>query len=252
MHFLIFIPGASGAGTQQLVDRGLPESFCAGATFIPWSEPSFDAGSGSVVIWDAENAPRNPSEWSQLDWIAAKPNGKLEAGRFWIGFDPTDLPTPEECKLAKLYPGHFVTFCDGREWLIPAYTRLDYGYVMGDDGEVERLPKEQWQEHCRRSKEITDNLFLALGIHDIVDENLTDENIERRNRVQELDVRHGCSYVANALGINYRLDVELALTFGMLDDRSMQQAIEAAIDLPEILVVREQKKSSDTVIIPVI
>ena len=254
MHFVVFLPGRTGANPQHLTDVGLPE-LKDSAEFVDLDPRGFisaiSAGQpGVLVFWRKCPDMRALADWN---WHGAEEHaafGESSKGRFWIGWDAAEPPNTEDLARDKRYPGHWVTLGDGQQWQIPSYIRLDHVYRMGPDGAPVMRPAPQWERFCRRSIEIQKSLFDAVGLSHLLD----GRPMEADNPSTELKavtVSGGLQYAADALSINYRINLEIALALGLFTTAVLPEVVAATVDLPEILATYGEKKNVDSLEIPV-
>lgn len=251
MHYAIFFPQRTGADPKHFESVGLA-GLEDGAQFIDITKESIPAIGmpGMLAFWG--DLP--PAEvLREMTWESAAENTATDmpAGRFWIGWDPDELPEPTELARPKQWGGHWQTLNDGQDWLIPSYMRLEHVYRMGDNGQPVRRPAPQWEAFTRRSEEIQKGLFDVVMLANLLDGRpLTPDDPD--TEVKTCTIENGLTHAAEALAINYRLNLEIALALNLFSDTVLPKVLAKTIDLPEILATHEEKKSADLVEIPVI
>ena len=266
MHYVVFLPELSGGNPDHLVRAGLQE-LTEGASFadfhtamVPEADPLENPAiaetfswlgnaAGSLVFW------KTCPEWRELryfHWEPAEENTTTgqKRGRYWIGWDPESPPTADDLKRVKQYGGHWTTLGNGEQWLIPSYMRLDHVFRMGTDGEPIMRPAPQWERFCKRSEEIQQSVFEAVGIANDLNGRPAVPD-DPATEFTKVTVSGGVAYSGDVLSINYRLNVEIALMLGLLTSGVLPKVIAASIDLPQILATYGEKKTLDTVEIPV-
>lgn len=210
MHYLVFIPNKQAANRQHLVDAGLGELLMPGdetplcADLIgngPGDQP------GQVWAWGNAVPAYLPD---RQDWTPAK------SGKFWLGIFKQDPIKPDDLLRKKSIHGTFQRLQDGQDWLIPNCTRVLHVFDMDEAGQVIRVPHKDFRpfvDECDWAAETIDRIVTT-------------------NEPSEVDWRRMCSVSVQALQINYRLNLTIALQLGLLgeDDplRIMARAINRA------------------------
>jgi len=138
---------------------------------------------------------------------------------------------------------------DCNDWLIPAAQQLPRTLGLGDDGKVTREVESRYQAYFDSSFAAMQQVFRPFGIWN--DEQGFKDDIEPNDEIKTVTIQEGTTLACEALSINYRLNYEIALLLGLLDDKSLVGIIACTFDMPEIFDVERQKKKEEVVSIPV-
>jgi hypothetical protein len=240
-HYLIFIPGASGAGHGPLIDAGLGSllrSDDSGPLAI--AVDNGPKGSGVVYTWlgeEHEHSPR-PGYYSDSQEWHESWNGK-----FWLGIEIGRPPQPADLSRRQQVPGKPLTMADGFTWLMPTLTLLPHKFVVNGDGEIAREIKDQYAEFFNVGMNIASEMMLQFGMI----EEYRDRN--PKAKIEDLEikvtVKNGLELITRALNLNYRLNLEICTMLGMLDERATGAALIHFCELAEIRLVNDQKKSPE-------
>lgn len=147
----------------------------------------------------------------------------LEAERFWVGYDPSNPPTPAELSRATQIPGYNITLGDGNDWTVPL-VRVESGesmlprrYTVGRDGKPVLEPMDRYKvltEHCMAFYQY---FMQAVGENGIVgDVDVPDDKL--------------FEYAIEALGVNYHIGRYEVALLGLLDTVNVRAVLGAAID----------------------
>ena len=217
MHYQLFIPTRDfsrnieevlgSVGCVHLVERSHAEQF------------KVDDQPGILISWMTRTGRIH--KITDPEWIPAKPSDDLEAGRYLIGVNPADLPSPQD--LQRNYPqvGEQIVMGDGQLWIVPRECELPHQVVLADDGTPKFEPLRKFHEMHILSGQWRKALTIAEVGHKFV----------------ELEL---AKYVDFALQINYRTLPEL--TFDILNlytsgksgsiHTALRAAISASLDAP--------------------
>lgn len=247
-HYLLFFPNVQGANPDHIKNAGL-ESLGVDAEFYP-----IDRGPGGkpgmFATWNFGNTEIDP--WIGFDDSKQKWVQSVNK-KYWLGWEVNRPPSPRSLKRNQIYDGYDVTLCDHNNWLIPKVTALPHRLKVDGEGNTVRAVKDEYREFYERGMEISRQIFVAL---DMVDEANMVKRVgelgEYSDNIQPVSIHDGAKFACQALGLNYRLNHEIAMHLELLDDRNLQAIITSASNLPEILETnRDQKKTEEKLTIPV-
>lgn len=195
-HFLIYLPGAQGAGPQLLETVGLAD-FIGGAEFLASEGP--DRGMGSLVAWRKPGSDRRfcfaPDEQT---WIPAASVQGCELGqaRYWVGCWNDSPPSPTNLLRPYAHRGKKCTLGDGNAWEFPETRELPRDAILADDGtwkfELQRqyhdlhLESLEWLSRLASASSDGESARLVIGYGEIVE------------------------FLFRALRLNYRITREVA------------------------------------------
>lgn len=203
MQFVYFI-GDTPVGSFLEANRHLfPEGKKAqGATS---SGP--DGKTGGLVTYPDAEAPARLAQADGLTWE--------EVDGYWIGYDPENLPAPED--LARddgFYHYDPLPLGDGRRWYIPTGRLYPDGSPLPKvrkvrkDGTVARKVKRKWHPLLK----ITDEVWEAF-----------------ENRI-DLDPAREAEVCRVALATNYRVGLAEISILELLDDQGVMILLAALVD----------------------
>jgi hypothetical protein len=168
-----------------------------------------DGGRGMLWHWHADG-DRQPMPLVRKDaqnWYECKPRGGLPKGRAWIGYETKNPPRPCDLERTKPHPGVPHCLADGREWTVPLVRELPQIIGFDDDGNVSsRFNVDRYQRVFDQTWEICERLSEAVAVSQASGE-------PARYTVNRLEY---FQYVAELLGLNYRLNVDVLDAMGLM------------------------------------
>lgn len=237
MHFRVFIPGANAtASPEPLKNVGLGqlgEGFHA--LHHPGSKEIVDGKNGAIYFWprpgDSIALPKRP-----LTWIPAVPFRGLAAERYFIGYDPDNLPRASELVVPLPIPGEHLPLRSAAEtWIVPDFLFLPAGMVLTADGvKLERLSRYQQRTFnaaswIRQCGEFTEQI--------------------RTGRVDDsIPWDKAWDFGYDSLTLNFRLTPEVVNLLNLLSTDTVVPLILAAIGSMEMF--RKQTHAPEALLIP--
>lgn len=173
----------------------------AGLMYNEILEHGPDEGAGLLIAIGEKPPDYKPGE---RDWQVCCPDKVrgLPAGRFWWGFPKSGL-TPEGLARTGQRGGMLWPFADGQKWLLPNFMALPYRFVLDQvTGGEAREVKPEW-------KALYDRMTWAYGVCKLI--------IEEERKATDEEAQDLRLYIAEMLGLNYRINVELIRRLKMLD-----------------------------------
>jgi len=238
MNPLIYIPGQAIRSDDTLKGLGL------GSLLDPDVSPLWadvhangpDGGRGLLVFFDCPHTPRTSSPTGlNLEaqvWHEAAKSQELPRGRFWIGWDKANPPTPQDLRKSKATPGELVELLDNREWEVAVASFVPHRRGIDvETGEEIRLPQSQFApyvDQCRFWEAFFNESDQTP--EDLVDTLLT--------------LPGGMRFAVDALAMNYRITTELADGLELLGDRQVFDIILAAIGVTTMAGIEREKKTT--------
>ncbi len=251
--YLIFIKGANTATAKnRLIECGL-EDLGIDNLMITHVEqgPNADRNSGALCGWlkGSSDDPVMIVSDSQT-WLSLPANGNRPEGEVWIGFEKTRPIRPKDLARKQMMPGTNIRLRDGQEWLIPAAQQLPRTLGLGSEGEIQREVETRYRSYFDRAFKAMQEVFRPFGMWN--DENGFKEDIEPTDEIKTITIEDGTKLACEALSINYRLNYEVALMLGLLDENCLVGIVACTFDMPDIFQVDQQKKKEEEVVsIPV-
>lgn len=237
LHFRIFIPDAPAtASPEHLMNVGLGH-LAEGFHAIPHqgSKDIADGKNGAIYFWprpgDSFALPKKP-----LTWIPAVRFRGLEAGRYFIGYDPDSLPRSSELLVPLPIPGEHLPLVDASQtWIVPDFLFLPAGMVLTADGvKLERLSRYQ-----QRTFNASSWIRQCESFTNQIRSGRVDDSIE-------WDKAWGFGY--DSLCLNFRLTPEVVNLLNLLSTDSIVPLILAAIGSMEMY--RKQHHAPEALVIP--
>lgn len=226
MHYLIFIPHKQAANQQHLIDAGLAD-LVRRDDEQPLCNDLVGPGPGDL-----------PGQiWSWGDGIPAYlPDRQTWTAdplkRYWLGITNDDPPKPTELVRKRPVDGLGTVLGDGNEWVIPSVVMLPAVFDLDAQAKPIKVPHPRY-------KSFVDECGWALQA--VIDALL---------QVAEPDWRRSLAFVVTALGINYRINQEIAIRLGILDESVLHTLMAKATDAPRIRDLMDQLKKKDIASIP--
>ena len=162
---------------------------------------------------------------------------KIHGAAAWVGYEPANMPTPEDLARESGVSGFFKTLGDGKEWLcplarlasgtpdVPCAHKLDAGkWTRGDPLEKH---KRLWQ--------------VASQFWDIVKPEI-DRHLEENTESVKLDFDQEHAFAVTALAANYRIQRTEASILCLFDDENVGEILRTLIDWPGIQLLILKKK----------
>lgn len=250
--YVLFIKGANSAtAAAQLEPLGLGDLGAGDlmATSVD-SGPNQTHESGAIVGWlKGDGSDPKLQIHPEQTWIPLPAKGSRKKEDVWLGYEKNRPVSPSDLARRELMPGNLVRLRDLNDWLIPAAQQLPRTFGLGDDGQVTREVEPRFRAYFDRAFSAVQEVFRPFGIWN--DENGFKDDIEPNDEIKTVTIQDGTKLACEALSINYRLNYEIALMLGLLDDKSLVGVIACTFDMPEIFAVEQQKKKEEVVSIPV-
>jgi len=238
MNPLIYIPGQVVRKRETLLAIGLGSmldshvSACWNDVF----EHGPDGQAGQIVFFDCPHAPHTSSprglNLETQEWREAAKCGDLARGRYWIGWDKKNPPSPEDLIRSKTVPSESVPLLDGEEWEIAVASFVPHrrGIDM-ETGEEIRVPQAQFATYADECK-VWEAFFMDFGqtAGDLV------------GRV--LNLKGGFKFCVDSLAINYRVNSDLIDGLQLIGDTEVFRIIVAAIGVGLRAGIEDQKKTA--------
>ncbi len=260
MAMLLYFPGVRGASDDHLRAAGLADlvTKTPGGPDEPgpeWTEVlgrGPDGGRGMVCCWRTGDPALDPSPfgvaldrqtWKPVPSNAAK---GLAAGRYWIGVESGRPVAPLALQRKGRYPGTPVKLLDGQEWIIPRAQAMPHRHGLNANGEHERRAVAAFEWFVAEAQRYSQIIFAELHALQV----LRPSQSDLAGGVQ-ITLTAAWDYCCRVLALNYRLTPEMIDALELIDDAAMRSIICATIELPAIGEVRDQKKSSAALTIPV-
>lgn len=159
-------------------------------------------------------------------WVKVEVGGKVG---YYIGYDPSNLPGPQDLERDKMISGYMEQLGGGQEWEAPVIRLKDSKTNLPDiwklkSGRVVASVRNDWQWAWDLSGEIWE-WFTA---EDSVNEELA------------------FVWCAKLLGINYRVGAEEVSILGLLGKDFFSPILRAAVNGPLIEMVLDEQKKRQT------
>ena len=220
MHFLIFIPNVQGPSPQNLIDVGLgdllrPDDDQPGCFDLSGRTPSCEPG--QLWGWITAGKQSLQFEPQTQKWIAAKPHGDLQAGRYWIGWDADSPPTPDELLRKRTIPGYEATLGDDQLWLIPNAAEVPSRYDLDDAGQWVTRALDRYRGFVERAAWAFD--FCQRMIEAEYQLPFPPEAVP---------------FALEAMNWNYRLPRELAAALGVIQPGNLFKILSSTTELQRL------------------
>ena len=218
MHYLIFIPNKSAANQQHLIDAGLGDLLRPDDE-APLCGDLIGPGPGDLPgqIWAWGDAI--PAYLPDQQTWTADP-----LGRYWLGITTADRPRPAELVRKRFVEGLGTILNDGHEWIIPNVVRLPTVFGLDANAQPTRVA------HPRYKKFVDECGWAFQAVVDVL-----------LNKT-EPDWQRSLDFVVMALAINYRINREIAIHLGILDESILHTLMAKATDAPRIREIIEEIK----------
>jgi hypothetical protein len=254
-HYSIYIPNVQGADNAHLERVGLGE-LCTdkGPEWCQVLQNGPDGGRGMVGMWRTNHPELDPLWGVQLDkqkWLPgpANKNGRKK-GDFWIGWETERPPKPDDLRRAKMHSGGYVTLRDGNHWLIPEAIQLPHLVGIDEDtGDVALQYSPEYESFCRASEQYA--MLICQRIGALEQLRTQRPNIPEDQVAVDFVLADAWTYCCDAIALNYRVNAEVISLLKLLAKPHIVTVLAATIALPDILNVKNQKKKTERVSIPV-
>lgn len=224
--YQIYVPGEKRENAQAVFpDVGLADLLADGDS-APMGrrvvQGGPDGGFGVVFKWDD---PRRPEFFGVR--LSTQRWEKYADGAYWFGCERDAPPRPDDLLWSKVPTGDHVAMHDGNAWLIPAMRHFPKVLVC-HNGTVEGEPPAECAAY-------------AAWLDRAVRWFLPDEGPPR------IPWDAGMQFCAVALRQNYRVNLHAVSFLRLIDERSLQEVVKAAIewDAIESHLLALEKKTSD-------
>jgi hypothetical protein len=225
MHYLIFIPNKTGPNRQNLQDVGLGDLLRAGDMPL-WMDLSGN-GPGDLPgqVWTWPSGAAIPAYLpDQQTWTCHGP--------YWLGTWNSNRATPKELLRNELVDGPVADLADGQSWGIPNLTKLPAVFALDSEFKPIKVPHPKFGEFVGRCAWATEAVIQFL---------------ETR---QAPDWAAALEFCAQALAINYRVNLQIAVTLGLFNEKLLPRVMMFAADSERILNVLEDVKKKDAALTP--
>lgn len=162
MQFLYFLPGVSrdSISPEEVIRAGL------GDTLRDRMTPTDLSGNGRLIVASVNNGPgghngtilqvipeqtEEPDEDAPAVAIGYFPKQQQweQVGKYWVGWDPNNLPTPEDLERDEFCGESEVTLGDGRVWMCPVIRLTQGAHRLPDvwklvNGKFTSVIKPDW------------------------------------------------------------------------------------------------------------
>lgn len=199
MSLLVFFPGALGRVHNKtlLDDAGLAPLY-DDDTEIAFADVLDNGPDGGTGILCGLNVPVLFHAADKQEWHECSQDGKLEAGRAWIGWFKNQRPTPETLARKKQFNGELTELNDGNEWLIPIAKQLPHVLGRTREGKAKLTVAERYRAFFERSYAVLE-MFMTAPQGEAA---MTYEEAQ--------------AYGVQALAINYRVTVDLVVALELI------------------------------------
>jgi len=250
-HYLIFIPDVAGSNPDHLKTVGLGDLLRADdsgpeGVFV---DRGPNGRSGMVFSW-RKNNDRDPriGMYPEFDWIPSLEMGDdQKAGRFYLGIDRERKPEPADLSRSVVIVGHRVSMADGFAYTVPTISKLPHKFTV-KNGEVTRQVKEQYQQFYDLGMSLAKGILEQFAMIDMLQDA---KAAELENYAIPVSVADGLKMISIAIGLNYRINFEIAMLLGLFDESSAMLAFLKFCELDQIRAATDQKKTLDPILIPV-
>jgi len=238
MNPLIYIPGQPIKTDDTLRALGLGAMLDSHVS-IMWRDifgNGPDKGRGQLVSFDCPHKPHTSSPVgmnleTQVWHEAAKAN-ELPRGRYWIGWDKLNPPTPEDLSKSNRTPGELVELLDHQLWEVAVSSFVPHRRGIDiETGEEVRIPQSAFAPYVDQCR-FWESFFLESGQ---TAEELTDK---------VLNLPGGMRFAVDALAMNYRIVPEIADGLELLGDGEVFDIILAATGIATMAGIEREKKTT--------
>lgn len=223
----IYVP--NGIQSPKLLESiGLEDLACEGeaGNITPILERGPD-GNGGLLI----ELGRPTGDWKSSRWEPCCPDPirKLPAARFMWGWQMNQQFVPEFFARPSQVNGRLRELGDGNRWLLPNMLMLPHRFT------IDLQTGEEVREVHPNSKALYDRLVWAFDVCKAA--------IEGTSAIPDKEARE---FLIEAIGVNYRINRELAYRLRLLEEDNWFQHLAHVTDIDRLMRIQNefQKKSS--------
>jgi hypothetical protein len=232
---VLFVPDKGQVSSKDLIALGagdfLDPLINIGCVGVPAGGP--DNHRGGLVLFKSEFQKSIDSRLvGDYEWRAALPDGKLEAGRFWLGKPKVDDQQlqPGDFERLHMLQGLPVTLKDGNVWKIPLAQYLPQQQGLNSEGKECRRALDEHLEFSEQAKEYFE---LLMGV----------ELPEVEAIAAVIEIPGGFEYAVMALAKNYRINRDYVDWLALLGDEELFEIVSATVGLNLKKQIEAQKKT---------
>lgn len=238
MNPLIYIPGQHPRTDETLKALGLGPMLDDSVSCM-WADAlggTPDGQRGLLVFFDCPMAthtcsPRGINLEAQ-EWREAAKCGDLERGRFWIGWNRENPPTPEDLVRTDTTPGESIQLLDRNYWEIAVQSFVPHRRGIDlETGREVRRPQTAFKPFVDRCKELEEQ-FLSEDKDAIEIEGET------------IRMPGDFAFCSQALAINYRIVPDLVDALELVGDEELFHIVTAAIGIKTMAAIQREKKTT--------
>lgn len=224
--YQVYLPGQRGADPELLRAVGLGDILDEnqGVDASPIDSKGPDGG-GGVIFFFGDTIPGYRAG-SQI-WQPAKPAKDLAAGRFWLGIEANQRPTPSDLQRHVHFGGALVKLDDGNEWMVPIAQRLPHRLSIDENGNPVRVPKRKYEEFYRRTVGYYQSI-VSFG----------------NQSEQSVTFADAWPHAVEALTMNYRVNADVIDFLELLDDVNVITVVCATFEMGVLMEIEAQKKTA--------
>jgi hypothetical protein len=214
MSYLIYIPGARGAGPAEFAALGLEDLVKDGMPTVIGPQAGPDGGQGCICTFgDPLMMPAIQYLEDRQKWRPARPTKGLAAGRYWLGAFNDGACQADPLVRGRLFKGRIVRLSDGQEWLVPIAQSLPHIHGLNEQGDFERRPCKEYVDVCGRAISLYEDLVVG------------------EDGSGKLTIGDGFEFAAMILAVQYRVNADIVDFLDLLDDDAMGRVIGAALEI---------------------
>lgn len=221
-HYLLFLPDKTGPSRQNLISLGLGDLLLTGDDIHAWSDLDGRGPGdvrGQIVTWnDAPVYQPDQQTWRQ----AAN-------GLYWFGTWNGKPTKPEDIQRRRPVAGLTQALKDGRDWQLPNVVNLPCTFDLDPSGEPVRVAAAPYSEFAAECA------WAASAVVDAIE-----------NRI-EPDWKRIFKFAVSCLSVNYRVNAQIAVFLGLLDDSLIHTIAAKCTDTARIQQVIDELKKKDGV-----
>lgn len=240
MNPLIYIAGQPVRNDETLRALGLGPLLDPAVSPL-WSDVyqhTPDGGRGVLVQFDCPLRPQSSSPRGlhpeRQQWREASKQVDLPRGRYWLGWQPEQRPTPADLRRSaqRTVSGETLTLLDGHLWevAVSSFVPMRRGIDIATGLEV-RLPQTPFVPFVERCRE-WEALFVETG--------QTAESLAG----SVLRLNGAYQFAAEALAMNYRVVPDLVDALELIGDEEIFQIVLAAVGITTMAAIELQKKTA--------
>ena len=221
-HYLLFLPNKRGPSRQNLSDVGLGDLLLTGDDPHAWSDldghgPGETPG-GQIVTWN------DPPVYqpTQQTWRQSK------SGQYWFGTWNGKPTKPQDIQRRHPIKGLMQTLLDGQDWQLPNVTQLPSVFDLDAKGEPVRVATAPYSAFADECLWVCDAVITAI-----------------ETGIEPDDWKRIFKFAVWCLTVNYRVNAQIAVWLGLLDDTLIHTIAAKATDAARIRDVIEELKKKD-------